>query len=478
MRVIAFLGHLFVGVVLAVVASAQANLGEVVVAPKWLAWERGEPVSVGDDKAPKCTLYAFFTTPAHMPAFAGDADYLGDLQKRFGDRGLVVVAVVPTANPTAIERWAGCRVVVDADLAVTTAWFADGEWPWYVTVLDAAGRMTFVGEPDAGLVDAVDATLAGRDGLVGERNCFALRHDLPETFDDAIGADVVRSLGDAVAHAPRDGLALGLLYLAHATKRNDAAAAAKVCEQAIGSLAADARPLARFVDLALRGDPRRAGLAAKLKPVMHAAAAAAPNDVAVQLAFLRTVVQAGDAREVGRQSMRLRKLVTATAENCLDYASILAQDENAPVHRDLATMALTKAAALGAVPRLLTAARYGVAVRCANDREEQKKLLDEYLKDNELRVSINNDCWYLMTELPTMGRYDAFAAGLAERMLEQRDAMDYFEFDTAALAMFLAGRFAEAVALQETALEKGGKENPEYVERLARYKAGQAPAPR
>ena len=126
----------------------------------------------------------------------------------------------------------------------------------------------------------------------------------------------------------------------------------------------------------------------------------------------------------------------------------------------------------------MLAARYGVAIRCANDLEAGKVLLDEYLKETDMRVSINNDCWYLMTELPTMGRFDAFAAGLADRMLEQREAMDYFEFDTAALAMFLVGRMADAVALQETAIEKGGSGNPEYVERLQRYKASGASAPR
>jgi hypothetical protein len=148
------------------------------------------------------------------------------------------------------------------------------------------------------------------------------------------------------------------------------------------------------------------------------------------------------------------------------------------VHKDLATIALDKAAASGAEPRLLTAARYGVAVRCANDAEAGKALLEGYLKDTENRVSINNDAWYFMTQLPTMGRYDVFAAGLAERMLEQKEGMDSFEFDTAALAMFLTGRFAEAVALQQTALDKGGKGNPEYRERLERYQAALPPRPR
>ena len=87
-----------------------------------------------------------------------------------------------------------------------------------------------------------------------------------------------------------------------------------------------------------------------------------------------------------------------------------------------------------------------------------------------------------MTELPTMGRFDLFAAGLADRMLEQRSSLDAFEFDTAALAMFLAGRTAEAVELQQAAIKKAGEDgedvNPEYNERLLRYQKGQQAAPR
>jgi hypothetical protein len=251
-----------------------------------------------------------------------------------------------------------------------------------------------------------------------------------------------------------------------------------VLQQALADLAKEPRPFAAFVDLALRGDPRRPGLAATLEPNVHAAAAAAPNDVAVQLAWLRALVQCGNAREVGRQSMKLRKLAMSTPSSCLDFASILVQDKDAPVHRDLATMALDKAESLHADARQLTAGRYAVAVRCANDAEAGRKLLDKYLEEKEQLVSINNDCWYMMTELPTMGRCDVFAAALADRMLDQKDNMDSFEFDTTALAMFLVGRTTEAVTLQETAIEKGGKGNPDYEERLRRYKAGVGPAPR
>ncbi|MFY9341007.1 MAG: hypothetical protein WAT39_00865 [Planctomycetota bacterium] len=465
------------GLVLAGSALGQVSLGAELPKAAWQAFAQGEPVAIGTDAAPKCTVFAFYTRPDRASAMPSDGDYFAGLQQRFGERGLVVVAVVADAKGAPLERWPGCRVAVDEEQATTGRWLTDFEGGWHVVLADRAGKAAFLGSPDAGLVDAIDAVLAGREVGEPERQAFALRHELPDSFDDAT-ADVVAPLAAAVAHAPRDGLAQGLLYLAQATKANDAKAAAAVLAAALERLAGEGRPLATFADLALRGDPRRPGLAAACKPVLQAAAKATPNEVPLQLAFLRALVLAGDEREVGRQSMKLRKAVTTTAEHCIEFAAILTAAANAPVHRDLATMALERAAALAAPPRLLTAARYGVATRCANDGEAGKKLLDEYLRDTDARVTINNDCWYLMTQLPTMGRCDPFAAALAERMLEQKEGMDYFEFDTAALAMFLVGRFAEAVSLQETAIEKGGKGNPEYTERLNRYKAGQAQPPR
>ncbi|MBL8753635.1 MAG: hypothetical protein JNK15_10060 [Planctomycetes bacterium] len=469
----------------AVPALAQLELGGVPAEPRWSAWVQGDPVAFAAEAAPKCTVYAFYTRTGGLPAFAQQGDYLALLQRRFAERGLVVVAAVPAAPTAGQTAWQGCRIVCDEGQAVTRSWFGDDAdgghgvvaLPLPIGVVDRRGVVRFLGTPAAGLVDAIEAVLDGRDTLPAERTAAALRVDLVAGFDDSTAA-AAEPLAEVVQHASRDGLARGLLYLVLATKKNDGPAAAKFLQESLAALADEPLPLAAFADLALRGDPRRAGLAGFVRDALKPAAAAAPADTFVQLAWLRALVLAGDDREVGRQSMKLRKAVTATAADCLDFASILAQAGNAPVHRDLASMALDKAAALAVDLRQLAAARYVVAARCANDVETQKRLLDEYLKDTEMRVSLNNDCWYLMTELATMGRYDAFAAGLAERMLEQKDGMDYFEFDTAALAMFLCGRFGEAVTLQETALEKGGKDNPEYRERLDRYKAAAAPAPR
>jgi hypothetical protein len=457
-------------------AVAQARLAEVAPTLAVGSWLQGEPLVSEGEAAPKAMVLAFYVRPDQAPHWSTDADYLVLLQQRFAKRGVAVVAL---GADDKVDRkpWPGVRIAVDAEGATTSAFHADMTPAPRIAVLDAERRVTFLGTPDSGLVDAIEATLGKSFDFVLAARAQELRQVLAAGFDDVVAPAALEQL-TITAQFPRDGLLLGLEYLVLATKANHPVAAGEVLERALAALAAEPQPLATFADLALRGDPRRPGLVAKLRPALQAAVAACPNDAVLHLAHLRCLVLAGDGREVGRAAMKVRKLTQPSAALCLDFASVLTLDENAPAHRDLATLVVERAQALGAELRLVTAARYSIAGRCANDVEAQKRLLDEHLADEELRASLNNACWYLMTELPTMGRFDLFAAGLAERMLEQKEGMDDFEFDTAALAMFLVGRIEEAIALQKTALQKGGQGNLEYRERLERYRAAQLPAPR
>ncbi len=451
--------------------AAQALPGAEVPAPKWLTWVQGEPVVIGGEPAPKCTVFTFCTRrPA---AFHDEADYLRGLQQRFGDRGLTVVAVAaeaPADRTLAETLWAGCRVVVDDAGATTADWLGPETIPWNTIVLDRRGKVAFAGRSEAGLVDAIEHTLAGRQDVDSELAVFSRRAEALVAFDDIGGKDLVQQLAGVLAHAPHDGLAHGLLYAAWSTKQLAPAQAKQVRTTAIAALRGEPRPLAAFADLALRCDPRGEGLARELLEPLAAAAAASPDDAFVQLAYLRALVLAGEDREVGRRAMRMQKIVLRSADACLDFVSVLASDRNALVHRDLAQRVLDRAEKLGAPPRFLTAGRYAVAVRCMEDPAGAKALMDAYLGVDEEHGSINNDCWYLMTELATMGRYDWFAAGLAERMLAQRDSMQNYEFDTAALAMFLVGRVDEAIELQQKAIAMGGT-SADYEQRLRRYQA-------
>ncbi|MFT4512932.1 MAG: hypothetical protein ACI91B_001632 [Planctomycetota bacterium] len=457
--------------------TAQAELGRKTGKAHWRKWLQGEPIEIGSSDAPTCTVWAFYSQLPHL--LQADGDYMSQLQLRYAARGVRMIAVVKGDEQPGLKLWGPCSVVVDEDVRTERGWLrVNQEYRANVLVLAQDGTISFVGRPGAGLADAIEHVLDDQFDLVAESRADGMRVQLPARFDDAVGPATVALLQPMVAASPRDGLLSGLLYLTLATKSNDQAAARQWLAQATKQLADEARPLALFADLVLRGDAHSASVLAALREPLAKAAKAAKFDPVVQLAYLRALVMAGDSREAGRQAMRSRKLVMQTAEGCLDYAMLLARDENPQIHSDLAKHALDTAEKLGADQRLLAAGRYIVALRCAVNEKAARGVMTVYLKDQGQRTGINNDSWYLMTQLSTMGRYDWFAVGLVERMLEERDAMEYFEFDTAALAMFLVGRITDAVALQELALKKGGKGTAEYEERLARYKAFLSPAPR
>jgi hypothetical protein len=460
------------------VASSQVRLDMAAPKASWAEWLRGEPVELhGNEAATRLTLVAFYGQLPHL--LAGDVEYLQRLSRQWGGLGLRVVVVVGDRELPAIGELVDGSVVLDDHGRTEKAWLrVPPVHHRNLVAVDDMGVVVFAGAPGCGVADLLHRELAGKTDRRHEEEARAWRLQLVEGYDDLAGGPTVALLAPLVERSPRDGLLSGLLYLTYATKANDLAAATRLRRRSIRQMADEPRALAVFADLAMRGDPRRPAVVAELRPALERAAKSAPRDPFVQLALLRAQVATGDGRAAGRQAMRCRKLVVATADGCLDFATLLAHDQTPMIHRDLAESAVRRAAELGADERLVAAARYVVTLRCGEDREAAASQLAGYLKSRDAFHELNNDAWHLLTQLSTMGRYDWFAVGLVELMLKGRATMDYFEFDTAALAMFLVGRTGDAIELQETALKQGGDQEAEYRDRLRRYQAYRAASPR
>jgi len=108
--------------------------------------------------------------------------------------------------------------------------------------------------------------------------------------------------------------------------------------------------------------------------------------------------------------------------------------------------------------------------------ERAAGLLDRYVTtvgDDPHRL--NALAWELMTEEETMGRFDAAALALAERMQRSGRTLGAAMLDTLALARFLNGDLEGAVETQREAIERGG-DGDEYRRRLRVYEAAQAAA--
>jgi len=86
---------------------------------------------------------------------------------------------------------------------------------------------------------------------------------------------------------------------------------------------------------------------------------------------------------------------------------------------------------------------------------------------------LNAAAWSLMTDDGTTGKFDEVALAIAERMEGSERALEPNQLDTVALARFLNGQVGRAIALQQQAIERGGR-GDDYRRRLRTYEAAQA----
>jgi hypothetical protein len=426
--------------------------------------------------APDLTIYAFHL---HEPAFgrgrlAADTDWLAALGQKWGDRLLVVEVVA--SEEGADWRALPAAVALDEGGAMAGA-FLGGASAWNMVAVDRAGKVAWLGRPEHGLPDVVAAATSGSLDAQREAANFRMRYLLRGSYEEASPAEFAAAARQLCVRAPGDALAWALEFLASTELLHDESRALLAVESACNELKRDPRLLASFADLALRFAPRNRALGERLAAVLQREAASAETSPLVQLALLRAQVVAAQSRAVGRQAHRVKKLIRDHDEALLDFALILAADPLAPVHADLAEQALVRAEQLEASAARLAATRYVVRRRCREDPAGAATLLETYIGTQGADANPNNLAWNLLTDLDHIGRFDVVALGLAERMLQSRETMDAFELDTAALALFRAGRPQEAAQLQAEAIAAvGAQPVPEYEVRLQRYKgAGAGP---
>jgi len=460
---------------------AQAPPGGAVPKPGIGRWLLHEPPA-GD--APKLTLRCVY--PADQHTLADQSAYLSDLQRRFGELGLRVVVLLQgevqkatAVDPAASyslgtitgEAPAGARaigpVALQQLLQQRDQWDAFGP----AQLLTPANELLFAGLPSAGLAGAIRRGLAGKLDADAEFRNARIRADLL-SGSMSNGGDFHVPIDALLAHEPTDGIAWALRYLDQLDNGHVAEARA-TAKAACQALAEEMMPLMAFVDLALRAD-RDPVVLREVAMALLPAAAAAPDSPLLQLVQLRALLRSGRDRDAGKLVQRLPKLLAGRPQELLAFAATLADAPAPQPWRDAAERAIATAAQLGADPRWLLASRYQVARHCAEDAAGAARLLAEYQKGPGAQNDLNNDAWYLMAHLDTMGRFDSFALAQCEELQRVEGAnISAGNQDTVALALFRNGRIDAAIELQTTAAQRAGN-MPTYAGRLERYRQTKA----
>ncbi|MEQ1632156.1 MAG: hypothetical protein ABL997_07265 [Planctomycetota bacterium] len=451
-------------IIVPVIALAVMSLSSVAAQESLLA-------TVFDEEVPTFAVVGFYANAAEA---AVDGAWLLELQRRHEAVALRCAAVTAEELAEPLPKaLSGLLVRADERGALRSKSIGLGERG--PIAIFCRGEQVAVIDPAHGVFATVAAVVAGTFDAAGTARSDGAWQELRHELADLSGAAATAALELRIRERPTCGDARGVLFAAQRQKLADRTAAAATAKAAVAALANEPRALAAFVSLSLRSCGRDVEFATTLLEPLAAAASAQPSDLRLQLARLRALVAAGEGREVGRLAHQLARGTEYVPALALEFVEILTGDPTPEVHKDLAARVMGIAAERGADPRTLSAVRFLHALRCEGDPQRAREVAVEALEREPGRVSINNEAWRWLTDVETAGRFDAFALALVERMLEQKAALEFFECDTAAMAMFRNGRVREAIELQQLAIDRGGAQ-PIYLERLQGYQQALRPA--
>jgi hypothetical protein len=417
--------------------------------------------------------------------FADHCDYLVDLTRRFGERGLRACVCLPEDSARTVvadRQWPfavySSPLPLPAEIHDRADLIEADHRPWVAltrpTRTAADARLALWIGLD-GSIDPVLFALDGKGEAVPSDDTdlhllFWIEHSLQFVADNSsIPTDVVQNL---LVGVPHSGRAHATMVLHRLWNDGDVTAARRDARLALAQLGGESVALIEFADLMLRGWHDDPALAKEVMIAITPAAAALGEDSAfAQLVQLRAALLARQDRLAGRLAAPLLKRLRANPLALLTLAETLMEAATPMVHRDAATAALD--ACVGKVdPELVLACRFKILARTDADAAERQRVLAEYQKQSRFqRSGYNNDAWYLMTRMPTMGRFDELAKALCDAMVaEQGGSLPPNNRDTVALALFCAGKVERAVEEQREVVAATGP-SPTYQARLKRYES-------
>jgi len=292
---------------------------------------------------------------------------------------------------------------------------------------------------------------------------------LPQLITDVIdGGNLDSATASCLKALPNCGRAHAARVLYYWWSEGNLEAAEQTARSSLAQLKAQRVPLLAFADLVLRGGHNSPQLAKEIADALAPFGQRHPRAVRDQLVYLRALLHAGGQhRTAGRIIATLPKLLRDKPLEQLLFVETLMDSETPHAYRDLAEAILAKAARDPKLERWVFCARHKILTRCG-DPKAAEKLMVAYRTSVVGQGDLNNDAWYLMVEPQTLGRFNTLA--LAQTLAMKKlfgDGLAANNRDTLALALFLNGKYDEALEQQRLCV-KAHKQRT-FLSRLRRY---------
>ncbi len=460
---------LLIAVAIPASASAQTlDIGDKAPAIHADVWLKGKAV---DATAPDSLVLIEFWATWCGPCI-DSIPHLSELQHTYGPKGLSVVGFTNQDDDNRLDKVKAFVKERDKSMAyaiafeekdkTTNAYLkASNSMGIPTAFLVSKGKVAWIGHPLELTHETLDAVIGGSYDLTVARKRRALDTELMEAYwegDWNTARDVALEMSRL---EPESGAPYLLLFDIYAERLGDAKAAQTAGSTALKLYADHPVKLAEAANAIAREDDPH-GFNTMALAAVNKAVAAAPNDADVLIAHFRVLMATGDFDKATASANKAIDTLDGKGGELGMFASSLATPDSPGRCHDLALKAVERA--IAAEPEVLNhlQTKFRILWYCRKDQSaaETVGLYMVNLATKQDAGMLNNLAWSLLTEDPTIGKFNRLALAAARKCNELTNNENWMFVDTLALAQFENDLVKEAVATELAAIKLCPADHP------------------
>ncbi len=452
----------------------RLGLGDPAPAISVTKWIKGDPVDLSAQKGKGVVVVEFWATWCG-PCVTSIPD-LTELQQTYKNKGVTIIGFARHDEDNTQEivekfvseqgRKMGYTIAYEKDSTTFDAYMKAAGQDGIPTsfVIDRAGRIAWIGHPMDGLDDVVLEIVAGKYDIEVAKKIAAIQERIygPESADDP--QETLKALNEWIALKPQDPSPYQMKFRVYAYELKKPVEARAAASKAIEAAATKPEKLARIAEQLAYEEHEHAydELAAR---AMGRAFKQAPGNPEVIIARFTVLAATGKETEAIAWAQQAVETLKSDPDSVRRFAMALAAPERTSRCNALAVLAVDLAIAAEPDNASHLRAKFHIQAVCQKNpraAEATGRYLIEKAGDDA--GMLNMFAWDLLTEDDTKGKFNELALAAAQRCDKVSESKNWMYVDTFALAKFENGAVAEAIKLQEKAIELC--DSPQYLPEL------------
>jgi len=445
-------------------AAATLSVGSKAPGFSDCTWIKGAPVDPTAADGKHLTVVEFWASWC-SPCIAS-IPHMTELQHLYADKGVRVVGMTardPRNTLDIVKKFVSdfgdkmdYHVAFDKSGDTYGAYMDASKQNGIPTafVVDAVGRIAWIGYPQSGLETVLQELLAGTFDLETAKKLYKIDKRIDDAYMFGEFDKLLTATNEGLKLKPKSIDRWLAKFSIHMNFAKNPKEVKKCARTALDLAGDDPQKVVKVVEAIVSPDDA-AKCNAMATAGLERALAASPNNVPLRIAYFNALASTHRAKKAAEIASETIELLKGNPEQLGAFAMMLAEPGTCDWGGDLALRAVGLAIdADGSDPRHQLA-KFRILEVCKKDRNAAlatgRHLIQLAAADPDL---LNGFAWELLTGKGTKGRYNELALSAAEQMIKAPGGSGWTYFDTLALAKFENGQIDEAIRLEEEAVTR------------------------